>query len=65
MSRELLIHVVERVIGDAQGGQHLPAGSFAFALLLSLMPGGSTTQHYGQNKDSGETLPENGMALRD
>ena len=36
MSRELPVHVVERVIGDAQSEQHLLADIFGFTALLRL-----------------------------
>jgi len=64
VSRKLLIHVVERVIGDAQSEQNLLTGCFALALPLSLMPGKAATEQKSKNKNSSETLPEMGMALR-
>jgi hypothetical protein len=38
VSRELLVHVVKRVIRDAQSSQHLLSSGFALALFLALMP---------------------------
>ena len=57
MSRKLLVHVVERVIGDAQSSHHLPAGGFALALLLSMVRSNSTVQ---RGKDTGKDAQRHG-----
>jgi hypothetical protein len=53
VGRELLVHVFEGVIGDAQSGHHLLASSLAFALLLSLMQDDSAAQRGCEKNGSG------------
>ena len=74
MCRELPIHVIERVAGNAQRNQNLLAGCFSLAQFLLLAegallrgpllpnvsaPGCSTGQSGGEGQRSGQSLPQN------
>ena len=54
---------VERVIGDAQGGENLLASGLAFALLFNVAPGEPAPERGGENEAGGEALPENDAAM--
>jgi hypothetical protein len=62
VSRELLVHVVERVIGDAQSEKNLPAGFFSLALLLGMVRSHSAVQ---SGKDTGENAQRHGHTRRE
>src|SRR5271157_4105315 len=57
VSRELFVHVVERVIGDAQSEQNLLAGLFSLALLLGMVRSNSAVQ---SGKDTGANAQRHG-----
>src|SRR5271157_6184460 len=57
VSRKLLVHVVERVIGDAQSEQNLLAGFFSLAVLLGMVRSNSTVQ---RGKDTGKDTQRHG-----
>jgi hypothetical protein len=63
VSRELCIHLVERMTGDAQRGEHLAAGFFAFAMLFGVSPNGSTAKHRRERNGGGQPLPQNEMRV--
>jgi hypothetical protein len=53
VGRELRIHLVECVIGNAQCGQHLLANGLAPALFISLTQCDSAAQHGCEQNGSG------------
>ena len=66
MGRELVVHLVERVAGDAQRGEHLLAGGFSAAALLANVrfPFDSPAKHGSQDKGSRQLVPQDHRSAR-
>jgi hypothetical protein len=63
MGSKLRIHLVECVIGDAEGGEHLPSGSFTLTHFIDASPRKTSPNHGCEHQASRQAQPHHGMGL--